>query len=265
MIKKIKKFIIRTPLHKIALKIKETKVAREWVKENKQILGHKTIYSISPYKTGTTYLASSFDDSISQHESMHYTSMKKLNQDFDGYFVRRLNSLNLKLECSGFLSAYIDQIAQNEIAKDLTYICVLRKPSSWVTSAVNHHQIVKGAKQHYFWGNELFWKKHVGVDLGNFLMLNENEKMVAAEKMTEFYLAFTEKTKKLKNVKYVWLKDLQDFLPELEKMIDEKAKPENSEKNKASLKRYVYKNDKVDAAYERLIRELPVESNLNEV
>ncbi|SDR00396.1 hypothetical protein [Flagellimonas zhangzhouensis] len=256
MIKKIKKFIISTPLHKTILKIKAARISNSWVRENNKILGHKTIYCISPYKTGTTYLASSFDDSISQHESLHYTSMKKLNEDFERYFIRRLNTLNLKLECSGFLSSYVDDLAQNKISKDLTYICVLRKPSAWVTSAVNHHQIVKGANQHYFWGNELYWKEHVGVDLGNFLLLNDDEKLAAAKKMTEFYMSFTKKTKQLKNVKYVWIKDLQEFLPKLEKMIDEEAKPEKSEKNKASLKKYTYKNDEIDLAYEKLVDEL---------
>jgi hypothetical protein len=256
MIKKINKFLVRTPLHKTALELKTLWISSNWIKENTKILDNRTIYCISPYKTGTTFLASSFERTISKHEPLHHASVRKLNQDFERFFVQRLNSLNLKLECSGFLSAYVEKLAQTEITKDLTYICVLRKPSSWVTSVVNHHQIVKEYGQHYFWGNELFWKKHVGVNLANFFMSDESEKLEVVEKLIEFYISFTRKTEKLKNVNYVWIKDLQGFLPTLGQLIGEEAKPENSKKNKALMRKFVYENKKIDAAYEQLVCEL---------
>lgn len=256
MIKRAKRFLVRSPLHKTVLELRAWWISSNWVKENEKILDNKTIYCISPYKTGTTFLASSFNPSISRHEALHYTSLRKLNQDFDGYFVRRLNSLNLKLECSGFLSAYIEKLAQSELTKDLTYICVLRKPSSWVTSAVNHHQIVKKHDQHYFWGNELYWKKHVGVDLANFFHISESEKLEVVNKMIEFYMSFTKETKKLKNVKFVWIKDLQDFLPTLGQWIGQDSRLQKSKKNKAQLKKYTYVNKKMDEAYEQLVEEL---------
>jgi hypothetical protein len=187
---------------------------------------------------------------------MHYTSVKKINQDFERFFVRRLNSLNLKLECSGFFSAYVEKLAQNEIAKDLTYICVLRKPSSWVTSVVNHFQIVKEYGQYYNWENELFWKKHVGVNLANFFMSDESEKLQVVEKLIEFYLSFTRKTEKLKNVNYVWIKYLQGFLITVGQLIGEEAKLENCKKNKTLVRKFIYKNKKIDAAYEQLTCEL---------
>ncbi len=256
MIKKIKRFIIRTPLHKTVMAIKAWRISSSWVKENGRILDHRTVYCISPYKTATTFLASCFDPAISKHEALHHTSIRKLNQDFDKYFVRRLNSLNLKLECSGFLSAYVDKLAQNEIAKDLIYICVLRNPSSWVTSVVNHHQIVKGQGQHYFWGNELFWKKYTGVDLANFFNCDESEKLKMIEKLLAFYFDFTMKTENLRNVKYVWIKELQEFLPTLGQLINEEPILERSKKNKAQLHRYAYENKEKDAEYEELVREL---------
>lgn len=256
MINKIKRFLVRSPLHKPALELKALRISNRWVKENAKILDHRTVYCISPYKTATTFLASCFDRTISKHEPLHHTSVRKLNQDFNRFFVRRLNSLNLKLECSGFLSAYVEELAQNEVAKDLTYVCVLRKPSSWVTSVVNHHQIVKGYGQHYFWGNELFWKKHAGVDLANFFNYDESEKLELIEKLIAFYFSFTRKTEKLQHVKYVWIKDLQGFLPSLGQLIGEEPKLEDSKKNKAQLRKYVYENNEVDAAYEKLIGEI---------
>lgn len=252
----IKRLLIRTPAHRLYLVFKAFWVSSKWSSEGNKILANKTVYCISPYKTGTTFLSSCFDGAIAKHEAMHYTSMKKLNIDFDKYFVRRLNTLNLKLECSGFLSAYVDDFAKNGIAQDLDYICVLRKPSSWITSAVNHHQLVKDFKQHYFWGNELFWKKHVGVDLANFFAFDANGKKAIAEKMASFYMDFTKKTEKLKNIRYVWLHELQDFLPELGQLLGEEVALEKSEKNKASLKKFTYENSELDQEYERLVARL---------
>jgi hypothetical protein len=177
-------------------------------------------------------------------------------RDFERYFVRRLNSLNLKLECSGYFCAYIDKLAQADIAKDLTYICVLRKPSSWVTSVVNHFKIVKENRHYYLWGNELFWKEHVGVNLANFFTSEESEQLEVIEKMLSFYMNFTRNTEKLKNVHYVWIKDLQRFVPKIGQMIGEEANLSKSRKNKSLIRNYVYKNKKVDAAYEQLVCEL---------
>ncbi|MCL6266221.1 hypothetical protein [Flagellimonas myxillae] len=256
MIRKINKLIVQSPLHKTALKLHANKIYRSWSKENSRILGHKTIYSISPYKTGTTFLASCFDYEISRHEPIHHASVKKIGQDFDGYFVRRLNSLNLKLEASGFWSAYIDQLAAHPIGKELTYICVLRKPCSWATSVVNHWYQVKKYGQHYFWTNELYWKKIVGVDLANFFEYSEEEKLEVVSKLIKFYMSFTEKTAKLENVHYVWIKDLQNFVPTLEQLMEEEAKLEKSEKNTGLLRQYTYENNEIDESYMDLVNSL---------
>lgn len=256
MIRDINKLIVRSPLHKTALQLNAKKIYRKWSKENSKILDNKTIYSISPYKTGTTYLASCFRYAISRHEPIHHASVKKMGEDFDGYFVRRLNSLNLKLEASGFWSAYIDELANHEIGKDLTYVCVLRKPCSWATSVVNHWYQVKRYGQHYFWTNELFWKKIVGVDLANFFNYTEEEKLEVVSKLIKFYMSFTEKTGQLKNVHYVWIKDLQSFVPTLEELMGEEARMEQSEKNTGLMKQFVYENKEIDDEYMQLVNKL---------
>ncbi|WP_143542349.1 hypothetical protein [Robiginitalea sediminis] len=256
MVQRFKQFIVRTPLHRMAIEMKAYWISRNWVRENDKILNNKTVYCISPYKTGTTFLASSFDDAVSMHEPLHFTSIRKLNENFGKYFVRRLNSLDLKLECSGFLSAYVEELAKDPVARELTYICVLRKPSAWATSVVNHHQVVKEGRQHFFWGNELFWKEHVGVDLANFFHFNDTEKQQLVENLISYYMDFTEKTRALRNVHYVWLQDLKDFLPEVGGMIGEVPKLEKSRQNKARKHAFVYENEEVDLAYEQLINDL---------
>ena len=243
-------------MHKTALKIQAKKLYKGFSKENDQILDNRTIYSISPYKTGTTFLAGCFNYDISRHEPIHHASVKKMQEDFDGYFIRRLNSLNLKLESSGFWSAHIDQLANHPIGKDLTYICILRKPASWATSVVNHWYQVKRYGQNYFWTNEIFWKKAVGVDLANFYEYSEEKQKDTVEKLIKFYMSFTEKTGQLKNVHYVWIKEMNDFLPTLENLMGEKSNPEKSEKNTGLLKRYIYENKDIDNEYVALVERL---------
>ncbi|NAY91219.1 hypothetical protein GTQ34_04740 [Muricauda sp. JGD-17] len=256
MIREINKFIVRTPLHKTAIELKAKKIWKGFSKENSKILDNRTIYSISPYKTGTTFLAGCFDYSISKHEPIHYASVKKMEEDFDGFFIRRLNSLNLKLESSGFWSAYVDQLANHHIGKDLTYICILRKPSSWVTSVVNHWYQIKRYRQNYFWTNELFWKKIVGVDLSNFYEYSEEQQNDIISKMLDFYMSFTKKTGNLKHVHYVWIHDMTNFLPTLEQLMDEKSKPESSKQNKGLVKHFVYENKEIDNEYASLVESL---------
>lgn len=256
MIKEINKFIVRTPLHKTAIELKAKKIVKGFSKENNKILNNRTVYSISPYKTGTTFLAGCFDYNLSAHEPIHFASVKTMAEDFDGFFVRRLNTLDLKLESSGFWSAYIDELSNHHIAKELTYICILRKPSSWVTSVINHWFQIKKYRQNYFWTNELFWKKIVGVDLSNFFDYNDKEQEEIVSKMLAFYMSFTEKTSKLKNVHYVWIRDLQDFLPTLENLLNEEAKPDKSEVNKGQVKHFICDNKEIDHQYESLVNKL---------
>lgn len=165
----IKRYILKTPFGKFAKNIEARILYAKMVfVKDSEIINHKTVYCISPYKTGTTYLASCFNLDMSKHEPIKHMSLKNLEKDFDSFFIKRLNHLNLKLECSGFWSAYINELAHNKIAKDLDYICILRAPSSWVASVINYWHDPERLKLRFQFGNELFWKKKVGVDLLEF-------------------------------------------------------------------------------------------------
>ena len=113
----LKRFVGRTPFQKISMDIKANLEISKFSKINDCVIGNSTIYCISPYKTATKYLNSCYDSDVSSHEALHYLSLKQLEKNFNNFFVRRLNTLNLKLESSGFLSAYIDELAFNPITK----------------------------------------------------------------------------------------------------------------------------------------------------
>lgn len=252
-------FLIKTPLHKPALDINYRKILKKWSRNsNSMIEGHNTIYVFSPYKTGTTYVSSCFDKAISQHEPFHHASVKMMNNSFEKYFISRLNSLNLKLEASGFLSAHVEKLADNDIAKKLSYVCILRNPSSWATSVINHWAIVKSWKQYYFWTNEIFWKKYTGADLAKFSQFPEEEKYKQGEKLIDFYLDFTRKTKLLENVTYVWLSDLNRFIEDLGPKICEEVKLDNSDRNIGMSKKYIHNNLKRDEEYLDIVSEFDI-------
>jgi hypothetical protein len=253
--KKIKDLIVSSPLHKISIDLKAHKEYSKFTKVDDRISDRSTVYCISPYKTATRYLNGCYRPEVSAHEPLHYLSLRELDRNFNDFFVRRLNTLNLKLECSGFFSAYIEELANNPIAADLHYIIILRSPSSWITSAMNFWDQLSDKGIHYHYPNRLFWMKKVGVDLDNLLKVTDSERQIGIKKLEEFYMDFTEKTKLLKNVHYVRIQEIDSILPFLDELIDEKSSPEKSRTLANKQKVFRYKNEELDRRYELLTRE----------
>ncbi|MBN4070067.1 hypothetical protein JYT76_00115 [Olleya sp. AH-315-F22] len=253
----IKHYIVKSPLHKTAKNIEARILSTKMVFSGSEIVNHKTVYCISPFKTGTTYLSSCFNPEMSKHEPIHYLSYKNLDKDFDSFFIKRLNYLNLKLECSGHWSAYINELAHNEIAKDLDYICILRSPSSWVTSVINHWHMLCKKKHSFNFANELFWKQKVGVDLFAFKIGIESKKnQEIIEGLIRFYFDFTKNTSLLNNITYIKLKEIDKDLPLVESLIHEDSTNNKRWKREAKEKYFVYENKSIDMEYDRLTSRL---------
>ncbi len=252
---KIKRKLIQTPLAKLLKEI-EAKFHQIKVLFNKSnsIKNNKTLYCISPYKTGTTFLAACYDQSISQHEPMQYCTLKNIDNNFDTFFIKRLNALDLKLECSGFLSAYINNLAINKITKDLSYVCILRKPTDWINSVLNYWPNLKYLKFDYI--NTYFWKNKVGVDLLDFHNKSQKEKEEIIDKLIVFYFNFLEETKKLINIDYYELSELEKNLIKIDKQIKEKSIINKSKTNKNKEKHFNYKNADLDLKYLEVIKNL---------
>ena len=256
----LKFFLLKTPFAKQIRAIEGRLVLSRMNKESDGVVKQNTVYCISPYKTGTTYLSSSFKPNVSRHEPIHYASYKYLDKDFDKYFVKRLNYLNLKLECSGSWSAYVEELSKHEIAKDLSYICIFRSPSSWVTSVINYWNKPSMLKFYFDIPHEHFWQEKVGVNLREFEFGKETEKnQDIINKLIDFYFDFTEKTSLLNNITYIRLKDIKTSLSYVESLINEKASPEDGWKRANNKKKFTYKNDTIDQKYmaltDRLIKE----------
>ena len=252
---KIKSKLLQTPIAK-SLKEIEAKLQRIKVlfSRSNSIKNNRTLYCISPYKTGTTFLAYCYDQKISQHEPMHYYTLKNIDNNFDTFFIKRLNALDLKLECSGFLSVYIDQLSKNKITKDLSYVCILRKPSAWINSVLNYWPNLEYLKFDYI--NTYFWENKVGVDLLRFHDKNQKEKEEIIDKLLDFYFNYLKETKKLKNIDYYDLLDLDKNLPKIDEQINEKSVINKSKTRKNKKKPFNYQNPEVDLKYLELIKTL---------
>ena len=256
----IKRYIVRTPFAETIKNIQARIIYSSIPNSNLEVT-RNTVYCISPYKTGTTYLASCFRPEISQHEPFHHASLKYLDKNFDRFFTNRMNRLNLKLECSGFWSAYIDELYENEIARDLKYLWILRPPSSWVTSLINYYHRRDSLLYFKFdFVVDLFWKRKIGIDLREFTIgANTKKNQELINNLIQVYLDWTRKTTLLKNVIYIKIKEIDKYLSLVESLIDETSTSKNRVKNQATIKVFTYKNESLDAEYElltaRLIRE----------
>jgi hypothetical protein len=256
-----KNYLLKTPLAKIAKNIEARILSTKMVFSGSEIVDHKTVYCISPYKTGTTYLSSCFNQEISKHEPIHYLSLKKLDKNFDGFFIKRLNHLNLKLECSGFWSAYIRELVNNKIAKDLDYVCILRSPSSWVSSVINFMKGPFMRELHFDFPNELFWKQKVGVDIHAFeIGIDSKKNQEIIEGLIRFYFDFTKNTSLLNKITYIKLKEIDKDLPLVGSLIHEDPTIKNRWKRETKEKYFVYENKSIDIEYDRLTSRL-IEEN----
>jgi hypothetical protein len=249
----LKQFIYRTPFAKMAKEVEATLQYASYINQPLHLEGHKTVYCISPYKTGTTFLASSFDCKAVRHEPDQYLALKRLDENFDEFFVKRMNKLNLKLECSGFWSVYIDQLANHKIASELDYLCIFREPSSWITSLINYYNTPYFKAMKFEYQNECFFKRKVGLDVREIFTSDSQVDQGQINKLIDFYFDFTEKTQKLKNVQYIRLKDLKDNIYAIGDLIGEKPNLSKRWMRKAKEKNFVYRDEELDRKYNQLI------------
>lgn len=205
---KIKKKLVSTVLHRPFKEIESF-----FIHLKLKLYGPKsrgTIYIISPYKTGTTYIASLWDNSLVSHEPYHYYSLKYISKEnFLFNFKRRENSLNLKAECSGFFSMHIENLPDTN-----QYIFILRPVVSWVQSVLNHFYSLKDLGFNYI--DEYYWKKILGYSIIDVLVEKNPEKLNGlVSDLHEEYLKIIREALKKMPVSFVNMKDLDRLAEKL--------------------------------------------------
>ena len=251
MLGKLKAILISSPLAHWAFEINALALEVKMRFSKKARPLRQTIYIISPYKTGTLYLCKAYNPQIAGHQPLQHLSLKKLHRNFDAFFEQRMNYLDLTLECSGFWAGFMDEICQNEIARNLHYICILRSPSSWISSVISYWLLCDYLG--YDSINEHFWKKRVGVDLRYFSKKSEVEQQQIIGRLYEFYIEFTQKTLKLPNVTYLRIEDLENKFSLIDEMVGEEAIIAGSDRNVNKKKDFKYLNEEFDTAYRELV------------
>lgn len=262
---RLKTAITKTPLIKVIHAYQLEKQNGLINKENSNSLLIKPIITISPYKTGTTYIESCYNDWVASNNALQHLTLKQGVKNFDSFLVQRFNFLRLKLDCTGFWCSYIKELANHKIAKDLTYIFVIRNPSDWITSTVNYYSFEN--KNHYFnFINEYFWKDRIGVDIINYYNFNREQQHKMIEDLASFYFEIIQNSTLLKNVIYVRLENIDAIFPVLDNLMGEKSNKRKSFKRKTALeyKTFDYQNSKIDADYELLIKDLGILDKLIE-
>ncbi len=263
--KRLKIIVIKTPLIKVVHAYQLKKLKGLIQKENSNSLITKPVIAISPYKTGTSYIESCYDDQIASNDALQHRTLKQGNKNFEFFFVQRFNFLKLKLDCTGFWCSYIKELANHEIAKDLNYIFVIRKPSDWIKSTINYFSFEN--KNHYFnFINEYFWKDRIGIDIINFHSFNKEQQNKMIEDLIAFYFETIKNSTLLKNVHYVRLENIDAIFPVIDNLINEKFNMSSAFKRKTALKykTFNYQNSKLDADYEVLIKDLGILEKLTD-
>lgn len=231
-----------------ARRIKHTDVRREG----------STIYIVSPYKTGTTYIDSLWDENISKHEPFQLYSLRDLKKDFVRNFRKREILLNLKLECSGFFSLFLDKLPKSTIPHK--YIYILRPPSKWVGSVMKHFYGLRTIGYNYI--NEYYWKQLLSHDMLPVL-INGKQKEIEklADDLYKIYFKLLADAEHNPDISFVELKNLDQLALRLGERIG--VRPDFSRawkrvgKQKPDFKIPIRPD--MDEKYELLLRDLPKE------
>lgn len=252
---KLKSLITHSPLHKPLMEWR-AKRADNKIKRTQAAKDPRTIYIVSPYKTGTTYIDSLWDESISKHEPFQLYSLRDMEKDFESNFYKRENVLDLKLECSGFLTLFLEKLPKTTMQSK--YIYILRPPSKWVGSVIKHFYGLRNIGYNYI--NEYYWKRLLGYDMLPIIEKKEKGKLNnLVQDLYQLYFDFLTKAEKNTAIFFVQLENIDNLAVKLGERIGVAPNFEKSWKreSKNKLKIDLPLNKAEDEKYNQFIKELP--------
>lgn len=166
-------------------------------------------YCLSPYKSGTTYLSSSFMGRI-EHEPLHYATLRRLS-DTD-FLATRHRKLGLALECSGFLAGRLNQL--RAFAPDTPVLYLVRPPDVWAESVVRYFTQLRSRVNYNFVLRDYF--DHITVaPLDAWPELEFGDRALALSNLVKFWFSVYEEGLEDRLAKYVMLEDLDSRRPEV--------------------------------------------------
>ncbi len=256
--KYLKSKITHSPLHKplknlLALRDKKR------INRSKPELT-PTVYILSPYKTGTTYIDSLWEDSVSQHEPCQVYSLRFLDENFELNFKKRASYLNLKMECSGFLSLFLDKLPQADEKNGIRYFYVLRPPSKWVYSVLSHFMLISDLGYNFI--DQFYWHKLLGYSMVEIFKTDNKEELEKlVNDLYKVYFELLEKAFANRDINFVKIEHLNDLAEYLEEQFDISPNFDRSWKRRSKLKfdKVETKYHAEDVAYEKFVQKIPKE------
>lgn len=257
-ISKIHKTLAYTVLHKPLMELRTLVVRRLIYNTGPKLT--PTVYVISPFKTGTTYLASLWNEKISRHEPFDLYSLKYMPNDFEINFSKRANCLNIKLECSGFLSLYIKKLPLSSGSNGIKYIYVLRKPTDWVKSVMTHFDGIKKLGYNYI--DLFYWQKLLGYSMNEILLKNDKDaSTILVNDIYKLYFKFLEEVYARDDVYFVELNQLDELAQKLgtDFGIAPNFNRSWQRKSESSFRTVETKNPAMDEKYKAFLSAIPSE------
>lgn len=196
----LRRAVVTSKLHSPLLKVRAQRdiLALHLMKDNRPTQA----YCLSPYKSGTTYLSSSFAGKVA-HEPIHYATLQRLS-DTD-FLALRHQKLGLSLESSGFLAGRLKQL--RTFAPDTPVLYLVRPPSIWAESVIRYFNQLGSRVNSNFVLRDYF--DHVtSIPLDAWPELAFNDRTIALTKLVDFWFTVYEEGLEDDHAKYVMLDDL---------------------------------------------------------
>jgi hypothetical protein len=177
----MKSFLVQTPFYKPLLTLRSR---REYAAVQR-VTPHpvQTVYCVSPYKTGTTYIAEHFGNfQKTAHEPLQYTTLHHL-EDVN-FMSQRASYLNNRLESSGFFAGRIETLRR--FAPTAQLLSLYRPFDSWVMSFLNYFEKLGQNVSFNYLARLLFdpmCKHHVD----RFSMLSQKEQDYVLVQLFEYW------------------------------------------------------------------------------
>lgn len=213
----LKKKLVRTSFYPFLLEL------RSWFEYRRVIVSRersfpKTLYCISPYKTGTTYFSGLFECK-SMHEPLMYTTINYMN---DSDFLSKPSGfLSLDLECSGFFADKLPLV--RKFAPNSKVIFLSRHPEAWIGSVVNYFAKLDD-KVSYNYVARLIFDPICNYPIENFYSLASGQQSHVAKKLVEYWIKVYSSGAEDDHSLLIPLDQLDERLTEVEEFTGLKAK-----------------------------------------
>lgn len=217
LLSKAKPVLTKTPLHGPLLKLQSAINYRQ-IMATEPNPDLRTGFCISPYKTGTTFVANIFDPAYARHEPIPYPTMRWSHDE--NFMHRRKAFLNLKCESFGYHSLHAERFAKMFPNDNMVFM--IREPSDWMRSMFDYFS-TKEPWVHFNYGALYYWPKILRGKTLQFYSLEDEQRHILVEDLMRFWVKTYRTAESLPNGHIIRLSEAEDNIELLEHLFHQKA------------------------------------------